>query len=192
MAAAASRTPRSSRRGRSARRRSTTLTASAATRTRTSRSATRSSSARRLVVDLRYGVSRINTKNLAGNKEGFNDYACLRRAVEPAAADPVSRRGAERQPERLRRRQRRRQQLVGADDRQFQHQARIPDQPQRDRQRHEGARQVDTQGRRGVPQPAVELLPIPSRARSRCRRRSRTPAATSTSSTRRPAAAWRR
>ena len=27
-----------------------------------------------VVVDLRYGVSRINTKNLSGNKEGFNDY----------------------------------------------------------------------------------------------------------------------
>jgi hypothetical protein len=27
-----------------------------------------------VVVDLRYGVSRINTKNLSGNKEGFDDY----------------------------------------------------------------------------------------------------------------------
>ena len=27
-----------------------------------------------VVVDLRYGVSRINTKNLSGNKEGFEDY----------------------------------------------------------------------------------------------------------------------
>jgi trimeric autotransporter adhesin len=27
------------------------------------------------VVDLRYGVSRINTKNLSGNKEGFDDYS---------------------------------------------------------------------------------------------------------------------
>src|SRR4029450_11898267 len=27
-----------------------------------------------LVVDVRYGVSRINTKNLSGNKEGFDDY----------------------------------------------------------------------------------------------------------------------
>jgi hypothetical protein len=27
-----------------------------------------------VVVDLRYGVSRVNTKNLAGNKEGFDDY----------------------------------------------------------------------------------------------------------------------
>jgi hypothetical protein len=27
-----------------------------------------------VVLDLRYGVSRINTKNLSGNKEGFNDY----------------------------------------------------------------------------------------------------------------------
>ncbi|HET7218140.1 MAG TPA: TonB-dependent receptor [Vicinamibacterales bacterium] len=28
-----------------------------------------------LVLDVRYGLSRINTKNLAGNKEGFTDYA---------------------------------------------------------------------------------------------------------------------
>jgi hypothetical protein len=28
-----------------------------------------------LVVDLRYGMSRISTKNLAGNKEGFDDYS---------------------------------------------------------------------------------------------------------------------
>ena len=27
-----------------------------------------------VVVDVRYGVSRINTKNLSGNKEGFDDY----------------------------------------------------------------------------------------------------------------------
>ena len=27
-----------------------------------------------LVLDVRYGVSRINTKNLAGNKTGFDDY----------------------------------------------------------------------------------------------------------------------
>ena len=46
----------------------------AATRTRTSRSATRSCSARRLLLDVRYGVSRINTKNLNGNKDGFTDY----------------------------------------------------------------------------------------------------------------------
>jgi Carboxypeptidase regulatory-like domain len=30
-----------------------------------------------VVVDVRYGVSRINTKNLSGNKEGFTDYAAF-------------------------------------------------------------------------------------------------------------------
>ena len=47
----------------------------------------------------------------------------VRRAVEPSAAHPVSGRGAERQPERVWRRPGRRQQLVGDDDGQFQHQA---------------------------------------------------------------------
>ena len=27
-----------------------------------------------LLLDVRYGVSRVNTKNLAGDKEGFDDY----------------------------------------------------------------------------------------------------------------------
>ena len=70
-----------------------------------------------------------------------------------------------------------------ADDGQLQYEARIPDQPQRHRQHDEDPRQVGAQGRHGVPQSAVELRTIPSRARWRCRRRSRTRAATSTSST---------
>ena len=30
-----------------------------------------------LVLDVRYGLSRINTKNLCGNKTGFDDYAAF-------------------------------------------------------------------------------------------------------------------
>ncbi len=83
----------------------------------------------------------------------------VRRAGEPAAVHPVPRRGAQRQPERLHRRRgrRRRQQLERADHRQLQHQARVPDQPQRRGERHQDARRLDPQGRLRVPQPALEL-----------------------------------
>ena len=76
-----------------------------------------------LVADIRYGLSRINTKNLSGNKTGFDDYAAFGVPSNLRSADPVPRHGAERQPERLRRRRWRRQQLDGADDRQLQYEA---------------------------------------------------------------------
>ena len=90
-------------------------------------------------------------------QDGVRRLRIVRRAVQPPAADSVPRQRAEREPQRLWRRQRRRQQLDRADDRQLQHQAGIPDQPQRHRQPDEGPRQVGAQGRPGVPQPDVEL-----------------------------------
>ena len=66
------------------------------------------------MLDVRYGVSRINTKNLHGNKEGFDDYTAFGVPANLQPLMPAPGRRAGRQPERLHRRQRRRQQLVGA------------------------------------------------------------------------------
>ena len=50
-----------------------------------------------LVLDVRYGLSRINTKNLQRQQDRLRRLRLLRRAGQPAAADPVPRHGAERQ-----------------------------------------------------------------------------------------------
>ena len=64
-----------------------------------------------LVVDVRYGLSRIDAKNLSGNKTGFDLLRRVRRAGQRAVADALPGHRAERESERLRRWQRRRQQL---------------------------------------------------------------------------------
>ena len=108
---------------RSARRRSTAPPASAATRIRTSRSATRSCRQPDVVVDVRYGADRINTKNV------HRQQGRVHRLPAPSASRPTcsrswpSRARAGRQSQRLQRRQRRRQQLVGAVGRHVRHQA---------------------------------------------------------------------
>ena len=110
-----------------------------------------------LLLDVRYGLSRVNTKNLNGNKEGFTDYASfgVPDNLLPYMFQPGSRSG--RDPERLQRRQRWRQQLDRPVGRHVRDGARTAGQPQRERQPHEDARQVGAQGRTGVPQPAVAL-----------------------------------
>ena len=109
-----------------------------------------------LLLDVRYGLSRVNTKNLNGNKEGFTDYVSfgvpdnlLPYMFQAGSAPAVTPNGygggngggsnwTGRRPAHSGRRA-------------------TAGQPQRERQRHEDARQVGAQGRAGVPQPAVAL-----------------------------------